>query len=152
MHASNGIIFNYESPRRGETFVTRKITRAAARIKMGLQNKLYLGNMNSERDWGFAGDYVKMMWMMLQQDEPYDFGVATGVKRTAFEKRRVCSQELLRIRRETGDRRRETGVREAGDGKTETGMGQKVKKFEDLDVWKEGINLAARIKNSIISG
>ena len=82
MHASNGILFNHESPRRGETFVTRKITRAAARIKTGLQEKLYLGNMNSERDWGFAGDYVKMMWMMLQQDEADDYVVATGVKRT----------------------------------------------------------------------
>ncbi|MCK5197747.1 MAG: GDP-mannose 4,6-dehydratase, partial [Spirochaetales bacterium] len=82
MHASNGILFNHESPRRGETFVTRKITRAAARIKTGLQEKLYLGNMNSERDWGFAGDYVKMMWMMLQQEEADDYVVATGVKRT----------------------------------------------------------------------
>ena len=82
MHASNGILFNHESPRRGETFVTRKITRAAARIKTGLQEKLYLGNMNSERDWGFAGDYVQMMWMMLQQGKPDDYVVATGVKRT----------------------------------------------------------------------
>ena len=80
MHASNGILFNHESPRRGETFVTRKITRAAARIKSGLQNKLYLGNLNAERDWGFAGDYVRMMWMMLQQDEPDDYVIATGVK------------------------------------------------------------------------
>jgi len=82
MHASNGILFNHESPRRGETFVTRKITRAAVRIKTGLQEKLYLGNMNSERDWGFAGDYVRMMWMMMQQETPDDYVVATGVKRT----------------------------------------------------------------------
>jgi len=82
MHASNGILFNHESPRRGETFVTRKITRAAARIKTGLQKKLYLGNMNSERDWGFAGDYVEMMWMMLQQEKADDYVIATGVKRT----------------------------------------------------------------------
>lgn len=82
MHASNGILFNHESPRRGETFVTRKITRAAARIKKGLQEKLYLGNLNSERDWGFAGDYVQMMWLMLQQEEPDDYVAATGVKRT----------------------------------------------------------------------
>lgn len=82
MHASNGILFNHESPRRGETFVTRKITRAAARIKTGLQKKLYLGNLNSERDWGFAGDYVRMMWMMMQQETPDDYVVATGVKRT----------------------------------------------------------------------
>ena len=78
MHASSGILFNHESPRRGETFVTRKITLAAARIKLGLQDKLYLGNLNSKRDWGFAGDYVEMMWLMLQQDEPDDYVVATG--------------------------------------------------------------------------
>jgi GDPmannose 4,6-dehydratase len=74
----NGILFNHESPRRGETFVTRKITRALGRIKAGLQKKLYLGNLDSRRDWGFAGDYVEAMWMMLQQQEPGDFVVATG--------------------------------------------------------------------------
>ncbi|MDX2016839.1 MAG: GDP-mannose 4,6-dehydratase [Planctomycetota bacterium] len=78
MHASCGILFNHESPRRGETFVTRKITRAVGRIKMGLQDKVYLGNLDSQRDWGFAGDYVKMMWMMLQQDTPDDYVIATG--------------------------------------------------------------------------
>jgi len=78
MFVTNGILFNHESPRRGETFVTRKITRALGRIKMGLQKKLYLGNLDSERDWGFAGDYVEAMWMMLQQDSPDDFVVATG--------------------------------------------------------------------------
>jgi len=76
--ACNGILFNHESPRRGETFVTRKITRAAARIKLGLQEKLYLGNLDAKRDWGFAGDYVEVMWMMLQQDKPDDFVIATG--------------------------------------------------------------------------
>ncbi len=75
---SNGILFNHESPRRGETFVTRKITRALGRIKAGLQKKLYLGNLDSRRDWGFAGDYVEAMWMMLQHSEPGDFVVATG--------------------------------------------------------------------------
>lgn len=74
----NGILFNHESPRRGETFVTRKITRALTRIKLGLQHKLYLGNLDAKRDWGFAGDYVKAMWMMLQQPEPDDYVVATG--------------------------------------------------------------------------
>ncbi len=74
----NGILFNHESPRRGETFVTRKITRAATRIKLGLQEKLYLGNLDAKRDWGFAGDYVETMWQMLQQDEPGDYVVATG--------------------------------------------------------------------------
>ncbi len=78
MHASCGILFNHESPRRGETFVTRKITRAVGRIKMGLQDKVYLGNLDAKRDWGFAGDYVKQMWLMLQQDEPDDYVVATG--------------------------------------------------------------------------
>ncbi|MEL7472571.1 MAG: GDP-mannose 4,6-dehydratase [Planctomycetota bacterium] len=78
MHASCGILFNHESPRRGETFVTRKITRAVGRIKMGLQKKIYLGNLDSKRDWGFAGDYVEMMWRMLQQDQADDYVVATG--------------------------------------------------------------------------
>ncbi len=78
MFASNGILFNHESPRRGETFVTRKITRAAARIKKGLQDKVYLGNLDAKRDWGYAKDYVEGMWMMLQHDEPDDFVLATG--------------------------------------------------------------------------
>lgn len=78
MFASNGILFNHESPRRGETFVTRKITLAAARIKLGLQKKLYLGNLDAKRDWGFAGDYVEAMWRMLQHDRPDDFVVATN--------------------------------------------------------------------------
>ena len=76
--AGNGILFNHESPRRGETFVTRKITRAATRIKLGLQQKIYLGNLEAKRDWGYAGDYVEAMWLMLQQDEPDDFVIATG--------------------------------------------------------------------------
>ncbi len=78
MHISCGILFNHESPRRGETFVTRKITRAAARIKMGLQEKLYLGNLEAKRDWGFAGDFVEAMWLMMQQDQPDDYVIATG--------------------------------------------------------------------------
>lgn len=78
IHASSGILFNHESPRRGETFVTRKITLAAARIKLGLQDKLYLGNLNARRDWGYAKDYVKAMWLMLQQDKADDYVIATG--------------------------------------------------------------------------
>ncbi len=78
LFASNGILFNHESPRRGETFVTRKITRAATRIKEGLQDALYLGNLDAKRDWGFAGDYVEAMWLMLQQEKADDFVVATG--------------------------------------------------------------------------
>jgi GDPmannose 4,6-dehydratase len=81
----NGILFNHESPRRGETFVTRKITRAVGRIKAGLQDKLYLGNLDSQRDWGFAGDYVEAMWRMLQHDRPDDFVVATGEAHTVRE-------------------------------------------------------------------
>jgi GDPmannose 4,6-dehydratase len=83
--ACNGILFNHESPRRGETFVTRKITMAATRIKLGLQEKLYLGNIEAKRDWGFAGDYVEAMWMMLQQDEPDDYVIATGETHTVRE-------------------------------------------------------------------
>ena len=78
MHASNGILFNHESPRRGPTFVTRKITQAAARIKLGIQDKLFLGNLEARRDWGFAGDYVEAMWRMLQQESPGDYVIATG--------------------------------------------------------------------------
>ncbi len=82
LFVANGILFNHESPRRGETFVTRKITRAAARIKLGLQDKLYLGNLDAKRDWGFAGDYVEAMWLMLQAEDPGDFVVATGETRS----------------------------------------------------------------------
>jgi len=87
IHASNGLLFNHESPRRGETFVTRKITRAAARIKTGLQEKTYLGNLDAERDWGHARDYVEGMWKMLQQEEPDDYVLATGRTTTV---RRFC--------------------------------------------------------------
>ena len=82
LHATNGILFNHESPRRGETFVTRKITMAAAKIKLGLQSKLYLGNLNAIRDWGFAPEYVNSMWLMLQQENPSDYVVATGIGAT----------------------------------------------------------------------
>jgi len=85
MHASNGILFNHESPRRGETFVTRKITRAAAAIKLGLQNALYLGNLDAKRDWGYAPEYVEGMWMMVQQDESDDYVLATNETHTVRE-------------------------------------------------------------------
>jgi GDPmannose 4,6-dehydratase len=78
MFIANGILFNHESPRRGETFVSRKITRAVGRIKMGLQDKVFLGNIDAKRDWGYARDFVESMWLMLQQDRPDDFVVATG--------------------------------------------------------------------------
>jgi GDPmannose 4,6-dehydratase len=85
LFACNGILFNHESPRRGETFVSRKITKAVARIKHGLQAKLFLGNLDAKRDWGFAGDYVEAMWMMLQHDRPDDYVIATGETRTVRE-------------------------------------------------------------------
>jgi GDPmannose 4,6-dehydratase len=92
--AGNGILFNHESPRRGETFVTRKITRAATRIKLGLQDKLYLGNLEAKRDWGFAGDFVKAMWLMLQQDEPDDYTIATGENHSVREFAEKVFQKL----------------------------------------------------------
>ena len=85
MHASSGILFNHESPRRGETFVTRKITRAATRIKLGLQRKLILGNLDSKRDWGYAKEYVEAMWLMLQEDNPEDYVIATNETHTVRE-------------------------------------------------------------------
>ncbi len=85
LHASNGILFNHESPRRGETFVTRKITRAVARIKAGVQKKLYLGNLDAKRDWGYAPEFVDAMWLMLQQDKPDDYVIATGETHTIRE-------------------------------------------------------------------
>ncbi len=92
--AANGILFNHESPRRGETFVTRKITRAAARIKLGLQDKLYLGNINAKRDWGHAKDYVRAMHLMLQQEKPYDLVIATGKQRSVREFCEIVFKEL----------------------------------------------------------
>jgi GDPmannose 4,6-dehydratase len=90
MHASNGILFNHESPRRGETFVTRKITRGIAAIVAGSADKLYLGNLDAKRDWGYAPEYVEAMWRMLQQDEPGDYVVATGEMHTVREFVRVA--------------------------------------------------------------
>lgn len=94
LHASCGILFNHESPRRGETFVTRKITRAVGRIKCGLQKKLYLGNLDAKRDWGFAGDYVEAMWLMLQQDKPDDYVIATG---ETYAVREFCEKAFGRV-------------------------------------------------------
>jgi GDPmannose 4,6-dehydratase len=94
MYACNGILFNHESPVRGETFVTRKITRALARIKLGLQDCLYLGNLNAKRDWGHARDYVEMQWLMLQQDEPDDFVIATGKQYSVRDFVNAAAREL----------------------------------------------------------
>jgi GDPmannose 4,6-dehydratase len=94
MYACNGILFNHESPVRGETFVTRKITRALARIKLGLQDSLYLGNLDALRDWGHAKDYVEMQWLMLQQDQPEDFVIATGVQYSVRDFVEIAAKEL----------------------------------------------------------
>ena len=94
IYACNGILFNHESPVRGETFVTRKITRALARIKIGLQESLYLGNLNARRDWGHARDYVEMQWMMLQQDKPEDYVIATGIQYSVKELVEIAAQKL----------------------------------------------------------
>src|SRR5512141_1331484 len=110
LHASNGILFNHESPRRGETFVTRKISRAAGRIATGLQDVLYLGNLDARRDWGFAGDFVEAMWLMLQKEEPGAYVVATGETHTV---REFCDRAFARAGcplRWTGSGPDETGV------------------------------------------
>jgi GDPmannose 4,6-dehydratase len=109
MYACNGILFNHESPLRGETFVTRKITRALARIKLGLQDCLYLGNLNAQRDWGHARDYVEMQWLMLQQQEAEDFVIATGVQNSVREFVEAAAREL------------EIGITWKGDGVDEKG-------------------------------
>ncbi len=94
MFVCNGILFNHESPIRSESFVTRKITRSAVRIKKGLQEKLYLGNINAKRDWGFAGDYVEAMWLMLQQDKPDDYIIATGETHSVQDMVEVAFREV----------------------------------------------------------
>ena len=96
IYACNGILFNHESPRRGETFVTRKITRALARIKLGVQKTLYLGNLNAKRDWGHAKDFVEMQWLMLQQKSPEDFVIATGKQYTV---KQFCIEFTRIVRR-----------------------------------------------------
>jgi biotin operon repressor len=112
MYACNGIQFNHESPVRGETFVTRKITRALARIKLGLQDSLYLGNMDAKRDWGHAKDYVEMQWLMLQQEQPEDFVIATGVQYSVRDFVNAAAKELgMEIRWEGGaSKKKATGA------------------------------------------
>jgi GDPmannose 4,6-dehydratase len=110
MYACNGIMFNHESPVRGETFVTRKITRAASRIAMGLQDCLYLGNLSAQRDWGHAKDYIEAMWLMLQQDKPEDYVIATGVTTTVREFVRMAFNELGLDVEFSGKNEKERGV------------------------------------------
>ena len=114
MYACNGILFNHESPNRGETFVTRKITRALARIKLGLQSCLYLGNLNAKRDWGHARDYVEMQWLMLQQDQPEDFVIATGVQYSVRDFVNAAAKELGMTIRWEGEGVGEKGYNEQG--------------------------------------
>src|SRR5437660_3875071 len=116
IYACNGILFNHESPVRGETFVTRKITRALARIKLGLQKKLYLGNLNAARDWGHAQDYVEMQWLMLQQPKPEDFVIATGEQHTVREFVELAANEIGIDMRWQGDGAGEKGY-DMGTGK-----------------------------------
>jgi len=119
MYACNGILFNHESPIRGETFVTRKITRALARIKLGLQDCLYLGNLDAKRDWGHARDYVEMQWLMLQQEEPEDFVIATGVQYSVRDFVDAAAKELGMIIRWEGKGIEERGKIQEGEGREE---------------------------------
>jgi GDPmannose 4,6-dehydratase len=114
MYACNGILFNHESPLRGETFVTRKITRALARIKCGLQECLYLGNLSAKRDWGHARDYVEAQWLMLQQAAPEDFVIATGQQRSVREFVDLAARELGMKIRWAGEGVEERGLDPAG--------------------------------------
>ncbi|TCD46825.1 GDP-mannose 4,6-dehydratase [Chlorobium sp. N1] len=113
MYACNGILFNHESPRRGETFVTRKITRALANISQGLEECLYMGNLDAKRDWGHAKDYVRMQWMMLQQDEPKDYVIATGVQYSVREFIEKSAKKLGISIRWEGEGKEEVGIVEA---------------------------------------
>jgi len=130
MYACNGILFNHESPVRGETFVTRKITRAIARISLGLQNCLFLGNMDAKRDWGHAKDYVEMQWLMLQQEEPEDFCIATGVQYSVRDFVNAAAKELGLTLRWEGEGVAEQGIiSDAGD--TALSVGQVVVKVDE---------------------
>ena len=133
IYACNGILFNHESPLRGETFVTRKITRAMARISLGLQDKLYIGNLDAMRDWGHAKDYVEMQWMMLQQDKPEDFVIATGVQHSV--------RELVTLAA------REVGIELEwqGNGIDEAGIAKKISK-ENIDLNGTLLNQNATVK------
>ncbi|QUN27615.1 GDP-mannose 4,6-dehydratase [Cupriavidus sp. KK10] len=126
MYACNGILFNHESPLRGETFVTRKITRAISRIALGLQDCLYLGNLNSLRDWGHARDYVEMQWMMLQQQQPEDFVIATGVQYSVRDFVRIAAAELGITVRFEGEGVNEIGIVDSVDSQRTAAAGLKV--------------------------
>ena len=126
MFACNGILFNHESPLRGETFVTRKITRGAAQIALGMIDKLFVGNLNASRDWGHAKDYVDAMWMMLQQDEPEDFVIATGITTTVRDFIRMTFKELGVTLEFKGEGKDEKGYIESCDEKFDLKPGQEI--------------------------
>ena len=163
IYACNGILFNHESPIRGETFVTRKITRALARIKLGLQDCLYLGNMGAKRDWGHAKDYVEMQWLMLQQDEPDDFCIATGVQYSVRDFVNIASKELRMELRWEGEGVDEKGI-DTESGKVvvavdpryfrptevETLLGDPTKAKEKLG-WVPKITFEEMVKEMIIA-
>lgn len=160
MFACNGILFNHESPKRGETFVTRKITRALARIKLGLQECLYLGNMNAKRDWGHARDYVEAQWLMLQQDEPEDFVIATGVQVSVRDFVNAAASELGMTLTWQGTGVDEKGIDETGTVRVavdpryfrptevETLLGDATKAREKLG-WTPGTSLEALVKEMV---
>ncbi len=162
MYTCNGILFNHESPVRGETFVTRKITRALARIKLGLQENMFLGNMSAKRDWGHAKDYVKMQWLMLQQDTPEDFVIATGVQHSVREFVEIAAAELGMKMAWQGEGLDEVGI-EVNSGKTivrvdsryfrptevETLLGDPTNAKEKLG-WVPEITFAELVKEMVI--
>lgn len=135
LYACNGILFNHESPRRGETFVTRKITRAAARIALGLESKLYLGNLNAKRDWGYAPEYCEGMWLMLQQDKPDDFVLATGETHTVREFAELAFKELG------------IDIEWQGENKDEIGV---ISKISDSNLIEEKKHLKRKVGDEII--
>ena len=130
MFACNGILFNHESPLRGETFVTRKITRAVAKIALGLQDTVYLGNLDSKRDWGHAKDYVEAMWLMLQQDQPEDFVIATGITTQIRDFVRMAFSEIGVVVQFNGTSENEVGVVVSSTGKYPVTIGQVVVKVD----------------------
>ena len=138
MHASNGILFNHESPIRGETFVTRKITRAVSRIALGMQDRFYLGNLSAKRDWGHAKDYIRAMYLILQQDEPDDYVIATGITTT--------------IREMVEKSCREIGLRVEFKGKGEGEKGRIVDIDEDIFRNKVGVEYIGPLKTRIEKG
>ena len=163
MYASNGILFNHESPLRGETFVTRKITRAVARISVGLQEKLYIGNLNAKRDWGHAKDYVEGMWLMLQQDKPEDYVLATGITTTVRDFCFMAFSEVGISINWEGKGNQEKGI-DASTGKvlvevdsnyyrpTEVDLliGDATKAKEQLN-WQPKVNVSSLVKEMVAS-